>query len=472
MTKPNRARFSIAEIIAATNGQLLSTVEFDRALFVEGVISDTRADLSGALFIALRGARFDGHEFLNQAKANGAFAAVINQDFQGELPATFPLIKVADTTRALGDIARAHRRKFSIPVIGITGSYGKTTTRALTVAALGVRSNSGAHRTAKPEAEGRILSSSANNNNEIGVPQTLLQLDESHAFAVIEMGMRGAGQIAELARIAEPTIGVITNVGPQHIEFFDDFNGVVRAKAELLQALPEDGIAIIPADADYSEILREASPCRVVTFGENADYKIANVQAESDGIQFEIAHEESSFVNVPLVGAHNAMNAAAALAVASELGIALEVAARALENVDVPGARMRIVRVGEITIIDDSYNAGPLSMRAALETLKSMKAKRHIAVLGAMKELGRWSEEEHRKLGEAARWCDELVCVGSEARATQGAAGKGLWFASAQEAAPVVAQMLRAGDCVLVKGSRSVGLEKVVEAIAGGAACP
>jgi UDP-N-acetylmuramoyl-tripeptide--D-alanyl-D-alanine ligase len=451
-TKPNRARFSLGEIVDVTG----STVEIDRTLCIEGVISDTRANLQGALFVALRGARFDGHTFLQQAKEQGAVAAVVTEDFAGEAPADFPLIKAADTTRALGDIARAHRLRFDIPVIGVTGSYGKTTTRALIVAALGEN----------------VLASIANNNNEIGVPQTLLQLDETHRFAVIEMGMRGRGQIAELARIAQPTVGLITNVGPQHIEFFDDIWGVVAAKAELLQALPDNGVAVIPANDGYGATLRGASPPRVVTFGESeiAAYRVVSIEADSYGLRFEVAEPHSVAVHLPLVGAHNALNAVAALAVAGVLEIPLEEAALALATVDVPGARMRVVRAGEITVIDDSYNAGPDSMRAALETLQSYGAKRRIAVLGAMKELGRWSEDEHRKLGETAMWCDELVCVGTETRATQGAARKGLWFASAKEAAPVVKELLRDGDCVLVKGSRSVGLEQVVESITGGAA--
>jgi UDP-N-acetylmuramoyl-tripeptide--D-alanyl-D-alanine ligase len=451
--KPNHARFTLAEILLATGGA--STVEFDRTAQIEGVISDTRADLNGALFVALRGARFDGHTFLRQAQEQGAVAAVVAHDFTGEEPCGFSLIRVEDTTRALGDIARAHRRNFAIPVVGVTGSYGKTTTRALIVAAL-----------ASAGGISTVLASTANHNNEIGVPHTLLQLEAGHRYAVIEMGMRGPGQIAELARIAEPTMGVITNIGPQHIEFFEGIEGVIGAKAELLQSLGRSSIGIIPANADYSGQLRTQALCRVVTFGSGkADYGVQDVQSESDGIAFQILHSQGVVpVSLPLAGSHNAFNAAAALAVAGELGIDLKKAATALQNVDVPGARMRILRVDGITVLDDSYNAGPDSMRAALHTLQDFTATRHVAVLGAMKELGRWSAEEHRKLGEEARFADALFWVGEETCAAHEIAG-GTWFASAEDAAPVVSQSLNTNDCVLVKGSRSVGLEKITEAI-------
>lgn len=456
--KPNHARFTLAEIVAATGGAL--SVSAVAGLEIEGVVSDTRADLKGALFVALRGARFDGHSYLQQAQEQGALAAVVAADFEGEAPQGLPLISAPDTTVALGDLGLAHRRKFDIPVIGVTGSYGKTTTRALIVAALGTAG---------------VLSSAGNNNNEIGVPQTLLQLNKSHRFAVIEMGMRGAGQIAELARIAEPTVGVITNVGPQHIEFFENLGGVAAAKGELLRTLPDDGTAVLPGDSPFVDELRELSMAGSVTFGtenhdhdnrEPDDYRAEAIQPTGDGISFMLRdpHGAAKCVALSLPGAHNAVNAAAAVAVACELGVDFKTAAAALSSVDVPGARLRVVRAGEITILDDSYNAGPDSMRAALNTLQSYTATRHIAALGSMKELGRWTEEEHRKLGEAAAFADELAWVGEETRAAQKLAG-GAWYATAEEAGAALAPGLMAGDCILVKGSRSVGMEKIIAAI-------
>ena len=457
----NRAPFSLREIAAATSGVLQGN---DREIC--GVSTDTRAIENGSLFIALRGANFDGHNYLRQAQERGAIAAVVEAAPEAALllnkeglreVSDFPLVIVPDTTRALGDIARAHRRKFIIPVIGVTGSYGKTTTRALIAAAL------------SPDYV--VLSSQENFNNEIGVPLTLLQLDETHKAAVIEMGMRGAGQIAELARIAEPTIGVITNIGPQHIEFLGSIEAIADAKAELLEALPKDGIAILPSAKKYARILAQKAACRIVTFGteQKADYQAQNTATQADGnISFTIRNAQHAIrdLRLSLPGMHNALNAAAALAVGDVLGVSVENAIRALENASVPGARMKIVRIGGITIIDDSYNAGPDSMRAALETLRDFPtARRRVAVLGAMKELGAWTEEEHRNLGVLSAFADELFCVGDETKATIESAGKGQWFASAEEAAPRARETVQSGDVVLIKGSRSVGLETVVSAL-------
>jgi UDP-N-acetylmuramoyl-tripeptide--D-alanyl-D-alanine ligase len=458
---PNRAHFTLAEVVAATNGSLeqgFVTTE------IESVSTDTRTITPGSLFVALRGERFDGHNFLQQAHAQGAIAAVIEETtaIPADIPDEFALIRVPDTTVAYGDLARAHRRRFDIPVIGITGSYGKTTTRALLTAALA------------PLAKQNIsvLSSAGNFNNEIGVPQTLLQLDDNHVAAVIEMGMRGAGQIDYLAKVALPTVGVITNVGPQHIEFFTGFEGVVHAKAELLGNLPPDGIAIIPDNQEYSNLLADVAPCPVFNFGESAEanYSVQNIQTRSDGnISFDIRYGEEQVqpVNLPLPGAHNALNAAAALATAGQLGVPLDKAAQALTSVIVPGARMRIIKAGGLTIIDDSYNAGPDSMRAALQTLRSYPgAGRRIAVLGAMKELGPWNEAEHRKLGELCRDLDEVFGVGEETKVLLQAAGRDddHYFTSAAEATQLRAAF-RDDDVILIKGSRSVGLEIVVESV-------
>ncbi len=458
----NRAPFTLRAAAQATGGEILRGPQ---DLELCGVSTDTRAIQPGALFVALRGERFDGHKFLAQAAAAGARAAVVDEKEKLDAPDDLALLRVPDTLFALGNLARAHRRRFAIPVIGVTGSYGKTTTRALIAAAL--------------SPLGRMLSSSANFNNEIGVPLTLLQLDESHRAAVIEMAMRGAGQIEYLAQVAEPTIGVVTNIGPQHIELLGSEENIARAKAELISSLPVDGLAVLPADDKYLDLLRWGARCRVVTFGEdeNADYRAYNIAIADDGNStFSLGTQHSSLrtLKLPLPGAHNTLNAAAALVVAGEIGVALEDAAHALEQAEVPGARMRIVRSGGLTIIDDCYNAGPDSMRAALQTLRDLPAPnrgaRRVAVLGAMKELGAWTEEEHRKIGALAATCaDVIVGVGEETRALLEAAAdvENHWRADAVEAAHFVSTTVRADDLVLVKGSRSVGLEKVVSALAG-----
>ena len=461
----NQARFTLDEIAAITGGEITGA-QPEAALEVRGVSSDTRMLAQGSLFVALRGERFDGHEFLEAAAAHGAVAALVES---GPYDANLPLVVVPDTLRALGALAAAHRRRFNVPLVGVTGSYGKTTTRAFIAAALG--------------AKHKVLSSAANFNNEIGVPQTLLQLDESHGIAVIEMAMRGAGQIAYLAEMAAPTAAVITNIGPQHVELLGSIENIARAKSEILQFLPPDGVAVLPADDEYLDFFTDQLGGRtILRFGDNpsAEFHVGEVQTDNEGhVAFTLTHysdkkhhPETHHVQLPLPGVHNAFNAAGALAVADVAGVPLEAAVQALATVEVPGARMKVLRTGAITIIDDCYNAGPASMRAALETLRDFPgAKRRLAVLGAMKELGAWSEDEHRQTGEFAAECaDEVLGVGEETRVLVAAAGGDLatdWCEDAAEAAECAGEWVRDGDVILVKGSRGVGLEAVVNALAG-----
>lgn len=469
----NSAPFSLQDMADATpgeafvhgdivvNGQTVPRDQFEYSMIEgRGITTDTRKFAPGSIFVALRGERFDGHDFLGQAQQAGA-AFVVVEDVENA-PENLPCYHALDSLMALGDMATFHRNRFEIPVIGVTGSYGKTTTRAFIAAAL--------------SPLGEILASRENFNNEIGVPQTLFGLNASHKAAVVEMGMRGEGQILYLADTARPTIGVITNVGPQHIELLGSLENIARAKAELIENLPPGSLAVLPSEGEYSELLIEIARengCRVVTFGtsEQADFRVSSTRTTENGYleaQFKIQNSELE-IALPLPGAHNATNAAAALAVAHELGVDLNDAARALESVEVPGARMRVVRAGEITILDDSYNAGPDSMRAALETLRDFpNAKRRVAILGAMKELGSFSEEEHRKLGAlASQICDIVVYVGEETRAAFDVTNvEKFWCGSASEAANRVLDIVQSGHVVLVKGSRSVGLELVVSALA------
>ena len=257
----NRARFSGADLDAATGAQSDFNGE------VCGVQTDSRRIEAGNLFVALRGEKFDGHSYLKQVAEQGAVAALVEERQNMDLPQ----IVVPDTLKALGDLARFHRQRFDIPIVAVTGSYGKTSTRALIFAAL--------------SAGGETLTSQANFNNEIGLPMTLFQLDKEHQFAVLEMGMRGLGQIDYLAKIALPTVGVITNIGPQHIELLGSLENIARAKAELIENLPADGLAVTPADSQFLPMLKGKAPCRFVTFGlaKEADYRIVEVETREDG---------------------------------------------------------------------------------------------------------------------------------------------------------------------------------------------
>jgi UDP-N-acetylmuramoyl-tripeptide--D-alanyl-D-alanine ligase len=460
----NQASFTLAEIVRATGGQAPNAPD---ALAVRGVSTDTRALQEGALFVALRGENFDGHRFLAAAAKNGAAAALV-EELVPDVP--LPQVRVESTLAALGALAAAHRRRFAVPVVGVTGSYGKTTTRAFIAAALGAKYS--------------VLSSQANFNNEIGVPQTLLQLNDTHGAAVIEMAMRGSGQIAYLAEMAQPNVAVITNIGPQHVELLGGIDNIARAKAEILKFLPEDGVAILSADDEYLDFFTDQVKGRtILRFGENpsAEFHVGEIRTEPDGhIRFDLTyysdsshHAETHSVRLPLPGAHNARNAAAALAVAASLDVPLKDAVAALAAVEVPDARMKIVKSGGLTIIDDCYNAGPVSMRAALETLRDFPGgKRRVAVLGSMKELGDWTQDEHRKIGALAAQCADVVLgVGTEAKTLIEAATEYSvitdWREDAASAAARARELTQEGDVVLVKGSRSVGLEAVVSALGG-----
>jgi UDP-N-acetylmuramoyl-tripeptide--D-alanyl-D-alanine ligase len=458
----NSALFTLEEILACCNASLLPTDQKDiSAKTVRGAFTDTRKISAGALFVALAGENFDGHNFLRQAADAGAVAAIVEKEIdRNSVPNSFPLLRVKSTLEALGDLARFHREKFSLEIIGITGSYGKTTTRAMIAAAIG--------------SQLKVLSTQENYNNEIGVAQTLLQLDSSHQAAVIEMGMRGEGQIEYLAKIARPTIGVITNIGPQHIELLGSLENIASAKAELIRELPKEGTAILPADDAMFEYLKGQTSARIVSFGQSAaaQYRVLKSTFDARGYsvcQIETPQNGVLELQLSLPGIHNAINAAAALAAADVCRINLNLAIQSLQNLQIPGARMQLRRTSKAIIIDDCYNAGPSSMRAALEVLKNFPdAKRRVAVLGSMLELGEWSEKEHRAIGgQVTKIAQLIIGVGEATKVLLETAPniETRWFENATEAAKWIPTQIQNGDVILVKGSRSIGLEKVVEAL-------
>ncbi len=426
---------------------------------VEGVCTDTRQGAEGALFFALAGENADGHDFVARAFGAGAAAAVVERRVEG---AAGPQIVVPDALKALGQLARWYRERFDIPVIGITGSVGKTSTREMVACALRAKLN--------------VLTSEKNFNNEIGVPLTLLKLDSSHRAAVIEMGMRGAGQIAELCAIARPNVGLITNIGLSHIELLGSRERLARAKGELLEGLPTDGAAILPADDDFARALvRIARGRRVRTFGlkEGADFHATDITFDSDGTSRSRINGVQFTIHA--AGVHHIVNACAACAVAAELGIPLEDAAAQLESYRAPAMRMESVALADgITLLNDAYNAAPDSMRAALETLRMVSnGRRTVAILGDMKELGDWSDVAHRVVGETAarEGVDLLVCVGAAAQIIAGSArgqlgdSRVVSYSDTHSAARNAANLLETGDVVLVKGSRAMAMEQIVYAI-------
>jgi UDP-N-acetylmuramoyl-tripeptide--D-alanyl-D-alanine ligase len=430
---------------------------------VTRVTSDTRAEVAGSLFFALKGETMDGHDYAAEALAKGAAAIVVDHP----LPeASGTQLVVEDTTVALGDLARWYRDRFDLPVVGVTGSVGKTSTKEMIAHVLRARFT--------------VLSSEKNFNNEFGVPRTLFELSPAHTAAVIEMGMRGAGQIARLAEIARPTVGVVTNIGLSHVELLGSRENIARAKGELLEALGPGGTAVLPADDDFAVLLRElAGEARVVTFGasECADFQVTDLSFSDEGQpRFRVNGHP---VRLGVFGVHHAVNAAAACATAHALGMGLEETATALEAFRAPAMRMETERgANGCLILNDAYNAAPDSMRAALETLRMLaNGRRAVAVLGDMKELGTHAEEAHRLVGRLAAESGVglLIAVGELSRKTiEEAVRAGLpsdgfrLYTETDEAVHQAPGLVRPEDAVLVKGSRAMGLEKVVDALRAG----
>lgn len=459
MTAP---RFTSDELAAATGGRWIGTPP----AAIEGVSIDTRTLGPGALFVALRGERFDAHEFLGEAAAKGAAAALVAEARAADA-SPLPRLAVPDPLAALGAIARHHRRRFRIPVVAVTGSNGKTTTREMIAAILATR--------------GPVLRTEGNLNNEVGVPLTLLRLEASHEAAVIELGMSHPGEIARLAAIALPQVGVVTLAAPAHLEGLGTVDAVADAKGELYLGLPEGGVAI--ANADDARVLRraQASGRRMLTFsgsaGRRGDVVVLGIGAQGvDGLHFVLGIGNREVpVHIPaLVGAHNAANAAAAAAAAIALGCTDREIARGLAEVRPVGRRLRLERLASgVRLVDDCYNANPASMSAALRTLADLAAEggRPVAVLGDMLELGAFEAEAHRALGgEAARaGVRALAAFGPRARLVADAAREGGLEAFHTEDLDALVrwarETLRPDDVLLVKGSRGMKLERLVEAL-------
>lgn len=429
---------------------------------VSGISSDSRTVREGELFVPLRGANFDGHDFLSQAVRQGAVAC-LSEEMVAGLPV--PVIMVEDTLRALGDLAAGFRQEFSLPVIGITGSSGKTTTKEMLAAILG-QVNPG-------------LKTEGNFNNLIGLPQTIFRLDASHHWLVLEMGMSARGEIARLAQIAVPDVGVITNVGEAHLETLHGLDGVARAKGELYVSLRPGATAVINADDERVVSLPVANGVRRLLYGLGPQAQVRGeaVEVGGDRVGFLLCLPEERFpVRLQLAGRHNVHNALAAAAAASALGVPGAVIARGLEAFRTLAGRMEAVQLDGITLLADTYNANPLSVKAALLALDEMGgAGARVAVLGDMLELGSQAAALHREVGEVvARRADLLIALGSLAGAiAEGARQAGMPEAqirivpSHEEAVAVLQQLLRPGDRVLVKGSRGMRMERICASLQG-----
>ncbi|OLC58532.1 MAG: hypothetical protein AUH85_00645 [Chloroflexi bacterium 13_1_40CM_4_68_4] len=446
-------------LLEATKGRVAHGAARGAVVFRAGSF-DSRQVTEDSLFFALRGER-DGHDFVADAIARGARAAVVSRIPSGT-PDDALLVLVADPLTALRALATAIRERQPIPAVGITGSVGKTTTKEATAAALGARY--------------RVLRSPASFNNEIGVPITFLSQEPSHEVAVVEMGFYVPGEIADLCRLVRPRIGIVTAVPdkPVHFARTPSVDAIARGKAELVAALPPDGTALLNADDARVRAMAGLTQANVVLFGtgEEASLRARDVVSDGlDGVRFT-AHfrGERAAVRFPLPGAHLVSSALAAIGAAVALDVPLDEAAIAVGTLERPAHRMSVRRAGDLTVIDDAYNASPVAVSAALRLLGSQKGRR-VAVLGDMLELGALASDAHREIGNlAAKTADVFVGVGELAAiAVNDARRAGLADSHAAmdnaEVLVILRRLLRPGDVVLVKGSRALRMEEIVDAI-------
>jgi UDP-N-acetylmuramoyl-tripeptide--D-alanyl-D-alanine ligase len=442
----------IAEFLSAAG-------EFDPQATAQGYSIDSRTIQPGELFFAVRGERMDGHDFVRQALEKGATAAVIGKDQLARYAAKTRLMAVDDTLAALQTLASAVRRLWGKPLVGVTGSSGKTTTKEAIAHLLSTRF--------------RVLKSEGNFNNHFGLPLMLLKIEPEHDIAVIEMGMSHGGEIAALAKIAHPEIGVVTNVAPVHLEFFDSLAGIARAKYELVEALPAGGTAVLNADDEYVSQFGRDFHGQVVMYGLGAssDVRAENIQSRgAEGSAFDLVVGSCrDHAVLRLVGTHNISNALAAVAVGLIRGMSPSEAVAALASLVPADKRGQVVKLGNITVINDCYNCNPKALEAMVDALRAMPAKRRIVVAGAMLELGAAGEELHRQAGEhmAKKQIDVLLGVKGQARLmVEAACRAGMraeFVPTPEEAGEWLAQETRDGDLVLLKASRGVKLERALD---------
>lgn len=416
---------------------------------VTGITTDTRTIQPGQLFLALEGNQFNGHHFLEDAVNKGASALIVSQPITVEFSKQIPQFFVNNTLTAYQKIASGWRDQFEIPIVGITGSVGKTTTKELIAAVLGT--------------QGQVHKTQGNYNNEIGVPKTLLELDFNHDYAVIEMAMRASGEIALLTEITQPTVGVITNVGTAHIGRLGSEDAIAQAKCELLATMLETSVAIL--NHDNARLLKTAHQ---VWSGPTLTYGLEGGDLKGDMVDPQTLSVDGLDFPLPLPGRHNALNYLAALAVAKVLGIDWTPLTEGLAVQLPKGRSQRYSLVNDLVILDETYNAGLESMLAALSLLKETPGTRHIAVLGTMKELGEQSWAFHHQVGETAQklGIDQLLVYVDEPETkaiAEGATGVATECFNTHEALiQRLQEMVRPGDRLLFKASNSVGLSQVV----------
>ena len=462
-------KLTASDLLQVRHERILSIERIPKS-GITGVSTDSRSVKKGDLFVALRGEKFDGHDFLESVVKVGVSALCVGQTWfslkGGWLAgSTVPTVVVKDTIRAFGELARVYRRKFNIPVLAVGGSNGKTTTKEMIASIL---------RTKYP-----VLSTEGNLNNHIGVPQTMFRLEKKHKAAVVEVGTNHAGEIAYLCEVLEPTHGLLTNIGHEHLEFFHDLNGVAKAEGELFAWLSKHAkqggtSAVAFVNADDRRLAKQASRVKKkITYG----FRTSGVAVKGNILGFdrhgngEVEGKpkggKAFLVKLNVPGEHNAMNALAASAVGIAFKVPVSKIQKALAAFKAISKRMQVLHIAGVTVINDTYNANPDSVLAALWTLGTMKTSgKRIAVLGDMFELGSHSEEAHRSIGQAAgkAGVEYLLTHGANARLIHDAAAVSFKAHYDQKniLSEYLCELLSAGDVVLVKGSRSMKMEDIV----------
>jgi len=454
--------FSVQDIVRATQGALVAG---DLGVPVTGVSIDSRALGVGEAFFAIRGYRLDGHAFLAEAASRGAACLVVHA-LHDDVPPNVPLVLVEDTTRALGMLAAYHRARFTIPVVAVTGSNGKTTTKELIAGVLGTR--------------WQVLKPAGSFNNQWGLPLTLLRLGAEHQALVLEIGSQHPGEIATLAALARPTVSVVTTVAHAHTEYLGSLDGVRAEKVALVRALTPDGRAVLNADDPRVAGMARDSRAPVISYGRAAGAEVraaADVVEDAQSLAFTLEHGGARTpVTLAFAGRHNVTNALAAAGVGVALGWPLDEIARGLAEARPVAGRCIWRDAGGVRILDDTYNANPVSVRSALETVAARRAAgpsgRLVVVLGDMLELGAIAEEAHQDTGRAvvSAGVDEFVGVGRLSRLTVDAAraaglGEAHHATTFEDTVAHLLKRLAPGDVVLVKGSRGMRMERVVDAL-------
>lgn len=451
-------KLKFSEVVEAVHGSVNGTSQYDR--YIDSVVTDSRKCREGSLFVAIKGENVDGNDFVDKAFSGGACAALTTRKTDDERE-----IRVEDSVLALGNLARHYFKKLSLPLVAVTGSSGKTTTKDMMYYALSLQVK--VHRT------------QGNYNNEIGLPLTVLEADGTAEYMVLEMGMSQEGEIDYLCGIAKPDVAIITNIGTAHMEQLGSREAIFRAKMEIAHRMDEKGLLLLNADDDFlSNADRNTLSCTVKTFGfsENADYRCLSYEQEVLSMKVRaLIGEKNVEYRVPL-GLHNISNSLAVLGAIEGMGLDLKKAVEGLEAFRPSDLRMDVREYGKITVINDSYNANPDSMKSVLSIFKTdPSSRRKIAVLGDMLELGENSRLYHEEVGRYAfECCDSLLCFGeyasfmAEAAVLAGMKREAVFFSNdKQEVAKNLKELLEEGDLVLIKGSRGMKMEELLSVFGG-----